>query len=85
VLNCLKPSGYSMYRRVSSSEILDFTHRLCLLVCVLFRVLNKQQLTLANDQLDAQMFVNTFITILYMYMFRAIPCSSSGGQIVSTL
>jgi hypothetical protein len=24
----------------------------------------------------------TFITILYMYMFRAISCSSSGGQIV---
>jgi len=39
------------------------------------------RLTLANDQLDAQIF-NTFITILYMYMFRAISCSSSGGQIV---
>ena len=26
---------------------------------------------------------NIFITILYMYMFRAISCSSSGGQIVS--
>jgi len=38
-------------------------------------------LTLANDQLDAQIF-NTFITILNMYMFRAISCSSSGGQIV---
>ena len=38
-------------------------------------------LTLANDQLDAQIF-NTFITILYMYMLRAISCSSSGGQIV---
>ena len=38
-------------------------------------------ITLANDQLDAQIF-NTFITILYMYMFRAISCSSSGGQIV---
>jgi len=25
---------------------------------------------------------NIFITILYMYMFRAIPCPSSGGQIV---
>jgi len=37
--------------------------------------------TLANDQLDAQIF-NTFITILYMYMFRAISCSSSGGHIV---
>jgi len=37
-------------------------------------------LTLANDQLDAQIF-NTFITILFMYMFRAISCSSSGGQI----
>jgi len=38
-------------------------------------------LTLANDQLDAQIF-NTFITILYM--FQAISCSSSGGQIVLT-
>jgi len=38
-------------------------------------------ITLANDQLDAQIF-NTFITILYMYMFRAISCSFSGGQIV---
>jgi hypothetical protein len=36
---------------------------------------------LANDQLEPQIF-NTFITILYMYMFRAISCSSSGGQIV---
>src|SRR5215475_4582580 len=38
-------------------------------------------ITLANDQLDAQIF-KTFITILYMYMFRAISCSSSGGQTV---
>jgi hypothetical protein len=37
--------------------------------------------TLANDQLDAQVF-NTFIAVLFMYMFRAIPCSFSGGQIV---
>jgi len=36
---------------------------------------------LANDQLDAQIF-NTFITVLYMHMFRAISCSSSGGQVV---
>jgi len=39
-------------------------------------------LTLANDQLDAQIFLNTFITVLYMYTFRAIPCSSSGDQII---
>ena len=38
-------------------------------------------ITLANDQLDAQIF-NTFIILLYMYMFRTISCSSSGGQIV---
>ena len=38
-------------------------------------------ITLSNDQLEAQIF-NTFITILYMYMFWAISCSSSGGQIV---
>ena len=37
---------------------------------------------LANVQLDAQIF-DTFITILYMYMFRAISFSSSGGQIAS--
>ena len=36
---------------------------------------------LANVQLDAQIF-DTFITILYMYMFRAISFSSSGRQIV---
>jgi len=41
-------------------------------------------ITLVNNQLDAQIF-NTFITVLYMYMFRAISCSSSGGQIVLTL
>jgi len=40
--------------------------------------------TLANDQHDAQIF-NTFIAVLYMYMFQAISCSSSGGQIVLTL
>jgi len=38
-------------------------------------------ITLDNDQLDAH-FLNTFITILYMYIFRAISYSSSGGQIV---
>jgi hypothetical protein len=40
-------------------------------------------ITLDNYQLHAQIF-NTFITLLYMYMFRAISCSSSGGQIVLT-
>jgi len=40
-----------------------------------------KDLTLVNDQLDVQIF-NTFITVLYMYMFRAISSSSSGGQIV---
>jgi hypothetical protein len=38
-------------------------------------------LTLHNDQINAQIF-NTFITILYIYVFRAISCSSSGGQIL---
>ena len=41
-------------------------------------------ITLATDQLNAQIF-NTFITFLYMYIFRAISCSSSGGQTVLTL
>jgi len=36
-------------------------------------------INLANEQLGEQIF-NTFITILYI--FRAISCSSSGGQIV---
>jgi len=35
----------------------------------------------ANGQLDTNFF-STFITVLYMYKFRAISCSSSGGQIV---
>jgi len=39
-------------------------------------------ITLANDQLDAKIFLIHFITVLYMHMFRAISCSSSGGQIV---
>jgi len=43
--------------------------------------LTQVQSSLANDQLDAQAF-NTFITILYMYMFRAISCPYSGGQSV---
>jgi hypothetical protein len=39
-------------------------------------------INLANDLINAQI-INTFIiTILYTYMFRAISCSSSGGQIV---
>jgi len=37
-------------------------------------------ITLANYQLHAQFSFITFITILYM--FRAISCLSSGGQIV---
>ena len=41
-------------------------------------------ITLANDQLDVQIF-STFITVLYMHMFRAISCSSSGGKIALTL
>ena len=40
-----------------------------------------KHMTLVNDQLDAQIS-NTFITILYMFL--AISCSSSGGQIVLT-
>ena len=33
-----------------------------------------------NDQLDTQVFYDTFITVLYM--FRTTSCSSSGGQII---
>ena len=58
----------------------------CLLSCqpVLAELLRRGEPltgTSDNDQLNAQIF-NAFITILYMYMFRAISCSSSGGQIV---
>ena len=38
---------------------------------------------LANDQIDAQIF-KTLIRILYMYMFWAISCSSSEGEVVLT-
>ena len=48
-----------------------------------YKSLYMSNVILDNDQLDAQIF-NTFITILYMHMFRAISCSSSGGQIVLT-
>jgi hypothetical protein len=41
------------------------------------------ELTLDNDQLNAQFF-NTFITILYMYMFWTISCSFLRDQIVLT-
>jgi hypothetical protein len=44
---------------------------------------SRLDITLDNDQLKPQIF-NTFIMILYMYMFRAISCLSSGGQIVLT-
>ena len=37
-------------------------------------------ITVVNDQLDAQLFYNTFITVLYM--FQATSFSSSGGHIV---
>ena len=48
------------------------------------QLLSIRRITLTNDQFNAKIF-NTFITVLYMYMFRAISCSSSGGQIVLTL
>ena len=51
---------------------------------ILFSQKTYLALTFDNDQHDVQIF-NTFITILYMYMFRAISCSSSGGQIVLIL
>jgi len=49
--------------------------------CVFFFLAVHLSITLASDHLDAQIF-NTFITILYMYVFRAISCSCSGGKIV---
>ena len=54
---------------------------LCLKLNLYISLTVHLSITLTNDQPDAQIF-NTFITILYMYMFRAISCSSSGGQIV---
>jgi len=55
----------------------------CVCVCVCVSLTVHPCITLANDQLDAQVFFITFITILYM--FRAICCSSSGGQIIFIL
>jgi hypothetical protein len=53
---------------------LRLTVRFSKFYCELWQILD-------NDKLDAQIY-NTFITILYMYIFWVISCSSSGGQIV---
>ena len=72
----------------SCNILMQFCFVLLLLICLfcLFSIINfyvsltvHLSITLENDQLDAQVF-NTFITILYM--FRAISCLTSGGQIV---
>ena len=51
------------------------------ILILMFSLTVHLSITLDKDQLGVQIF-NTFITILYVYMFRAISCSSSGGQIV---
>ena len=55
-------------------------HQFLYLVTLLELSETLTNITLDNDQIDAQIF--KYITILYMYMFRAISCASSGGQIV---
>jgi hypothetical protein len=50
------------------------------LKCEYFSKIYQENSTLANGHLDAQNFINIFITILCM--FWAISCSSSGAQIV---
>ena len=54
------------------------------ILILMFSLTVHLSITLDKDQLGVQIF-NTFITILYVYMFRAISCSSSGGQIALTL
>jgi hypothetical protein len=44
--------------------------------CVKQELLKRQYVVFGSE------CVNTFITILYMYMFRAISCPSSEGQII---
>jgi len=75
-------------KRSQASEIQNDPCLALLCECVAagtdVRVEEQPTWTLANGQLDAQIS-NTFITILYMYVFRVISSSSSGGQIVLTL
>jgi len=47
----------------------------CVCACVCVSLTVHLSKTSDNDQINIQIF-NTFITILYMYMFRAISCSS---------
>jgi hypothetical protein len=72
-------------KRSQTSEIQNDPCLALLCECVaagtVVRIEEQTTRSLASDQLDAQIF-NTFITVLYMYTFRAISCSSSGGQIV---
>ena len=70
---------YDLNAEIKYIYIYFFFVRVC--VCVSLTVHRSK--TSDNDQINTQIF-NTFITILYTYMFRAISCSSSGGQIVLT-
>jgi hypothetical protein len=65
----------------SSTVVMRLIPNLTYIQCFFLFLTVHLSITLANDQPDAQI-LNTFITILCM--FRAISCSSSGGQIVLT-
>jgi hypothetical protein len=86
-LRCLYFNSEKCFTDFCETRLASWLQPLLLAHCNIMRTLNKSYLkillalTLDNDQLDAQTF-NTFITILYMYMFRAISCSFSGGHIV---
>jgi hypothetical protein len=68
---------------LNSCSLLEFSYLYIRICAFLFYVslTVRLSITLANEELDAQIF-NIFITILYICMFLAISCSSSGGQIV---
>ena len=74
-------SHYNSLRNIPYFSELHCTIRRCVQSDLFVWVLSKNCLTLVDLRFDAQnsyLFTyNTFIKILYM--FRALPCSSSGG------
>ena len=75
----VSPNAVCKSACTSSTVVMRLIPNLTYTQCFFLFLTMHLSITLANDQLDAQIF-NTFITILYM--FRSISCSSSGGQIV---
>jgi hypothetical protein len=84
---CCQPTYSLMYRLylTSANDQLDakiFIHFIITnMIHKLYQVGNNEEVILWCTANQISNFY-TFITILYMYMFRAMSCSSSGGQIV---